>query len=221
MLARHPVAGSVTQRVAVRQGFTNLGELAMITTPKFAHVVLMTNRRDAMRDWYCTVLDAHVVYEDPMICFITYDDEHHRLAFLSPPPDGTFAERAPNSVGLMHTAYTFADLGTLLARFERLKTRGIEPRVPIQHGVTTSLYYRDPDGQYVEMQVDNFAHADAASNYMRGPEFANDPVGPVYDPQRMLDDFKRGVPAAQLQTRSWALAGAAMPHAMALFASVD
>lgn len=193
----------------------------MTTQPKFAHVVLMTNRRDAMRDWYCTVLDAHVVYEDPMICFITYDDEHHRLAFLNPPPGQPFAERAPNSVGLMHTAYTFPDLGALLARFERLKAHGIEPRVPIQHGVTTSLYYRDPDGQYIEMQVDNFGHADAATNYMRGAEFAADPVGPVYDPQRMLEEFQRGVPAAQLQTRSWALAGAPMPHAMALFASVD
>lgn len=193
----------------------------MANTPKFAHAVLMTNRRDAMRDWYCAVLDAHVVYEDPMICFITYDDEHHRMAFLNPPPGAPFVERAPHSVGLMHTAYTFTDLAALLARFEALKARGIEPKVPIQHGVTTSLYYRDPDGQYVEMQVDNFAHADAATAYMRGPEFAADPVGPVYDPQRMLDDFKRGVPAVQLQTRAWALAGPPMPHAMALFASAD
>ena len=193
----------------------------MANTPKFAHAVLMTNRRDAMRDWYCTVLEAHVVYEDPMICFITYDDEHHRLAFLSPPPGAPFAERTGNSVGLMHTAYTFSDLSALLARFETLKARGIEPKVPIQHGVTTSLYYRDPDGQYIEMQVDNFAHAAAATDYMRGTEFASDPVGPVYDPQRMLDDFNQGVPAAQLQTRAWALAGPPMPHAMALFASAD
>lgn len=193
----------------------------MASTPKFAHAVLMTNRRDAMRDWYCTVLDAHVVYEDPMICFITYDEEHHRLALLNAPPGMPFVERTPHSVGLMHTAYTFADLGALLARFESLKARGIEPKVPIQHGVTTSLYYRDPDGQYVEMQVDNFADAASATEYMRGPEFAADPVGPVYDPQRMLDDFKKGVPATQLQTRAWALAGAPMPHALALFASAD
>lgn len=193
----------------------------MTATPKFAHAVLMTNRRDAMRDWYCAVLDAHVVFEDAMLCFITYDDEHHRLAFVSPPPGVTFAERAPNSVGLMHTAYTFANLAALLDRYAGLKSRGIEPRVPIQHGVTTSLYYRDPDGQYVEMQVDNFANADDATAYMRGPEFAGDAVGPVYDPQRMLDDFKHGVSVATLQTRAWALAGPPMPHAMALFASAE
>ena len=191
----------------------------MATTPKFAHAVLMTNRREAMRDWYCTVLDAHVVYEDPMICFITYDDEHHRLAFVAPPPGMPFAERAPHSAGLMHTAFTFANLGDLLARYEALRERGIEPRVPIQHGVTTSLYYRDPDGQFVEMQVDNFARAEDANAYMRGAEFAGDPVGPVYDPALMLADFKRGVPAATLQTRAWALGGPPQPHALTLFAA--
>ena len=29
--------------------------------------------------------------------------------------------------------------------------------MPIQHGVTTSLYYEDPDGNFAEMQIDNFA----------------------------------------------------------------
>lgn len=192
----------------------------MATPPKFAHAVLMTNRLAAMRDWYCTVLDAHVVYENPMLCFITFDDEHHRLAFVTT-PDGSLVERAPNSVGLMHTAYTFASLDVLLERYATLKARGIVPRVPIQHGVTTSMYYRDPDGQYVELQVDNFASAEAANAYMRGPEFAEDPIGPVYEPQRMYDDYRQGVPLATLQTRAWALSGPPMPHAMSLFGGSD
>ena len=180
----------------------------------------MTNRLNAMRDWYCTLLDAHVVYENPLLCFITYDDEHHRLAFLAT-PDGSLVERTPNSVGLSHTAYTFSDLSALLERYASLKARGIEPRVPIQHGVTTSLYYRDPDGQYVEFQIDNFNTAEDATAYMHGPEFAGDPIGPVYDPQRMLDDYNNGVPVSVLTTRTWALAGPPMPHALALMMSAD
>ena len=35
-----------------------------MSTPKFAHNVFQTANHEAMRDWYCTVLDAHVVYED-------------------------------------------------------------------------------------------------------------------------------------------------------------
>ncbi len=189
----------------------------MSVTPRFAHAVLQTNRLAEMRDWYCTVLGAHVVYENPMLCFITFDEEHHRIAFVSM-PEGEFAPRAPNSVGLMHTAFTYPDLGALLAHYTALKARGIEPQVPIQHGVTTSLYYRDPDGQFVELQIDNFASAEDATAYMMGEEFARDPIGPVYDPQRMADAFASGVPAATLTTRAWALDGPPMPHAMELFA---
>ena len=192
----------------------------MSSTPKFAHAVLMTNRLPQMRDWYCTVLDAHVVFENPMLCFITFDEEHHRLAFVTV-PDGSLVERAPNSVGLMHTAYTFAGLDALLERYAYLKSKGIEPQVPIQHGVTTSLYYRDPDGQFVEMQIDNFEHADEATAYMRGQEFAADPIGPAYDPQRMLDALNAGTSVAELTTRAWALAGPKLPHPMELFARVD
>ena len=187
---------------------------------KFAHAVLMTNQVAAMRDWYCTVLEARVVYENPMLCFVTFDEEHHRLAFVGA-PEGSLVKRPPNSTGLMHTAFTFPDLGALLERYASLAARGIEPRVPIQHGVTTSLYYRDPDGQFVELQVDNFASAAEGTAYMHGQEFAADPIGPVYDPARMLADYRAGVPAATLQTRAWALTGGPMPHAMELFARTD
>ncbi|MGE0485960.1 MAG: VOC family protein [Gammaproteobacteria bacterium] len=190
----------------------------MKTPPKFAHAVLMTNRLAEMRDWYCTVLDAHVVYENPGLCFITFDEEHHRMAFLAPPPGETFAERPPHSTGLMHTAFTFPDLATLLERYTLLEGRGIKPQVPLQHGVTTSMYYRDPDGQFVELQIDNFANADEANAYMRGPEFAADPIGVVFDPAAMVEARAAGIDDATLKTRSWALAGPPQPSAMALFA---
>jgi hypothetical protein len=36
----------------------------MPSTPKFAHVVCQTGQLPQMRDWHCSVLDAHVVDED-------------------------------------------------------------------------------------------------------------------------------------------------------------
>ena len=57
----------------------------MSAKPKFAHVVFQTGQPQEMRDWYCTVLDGHVVYQDQALCFITFDDEHHRVALLTPP----------------------------------------------------------------------------------------------------------------------------------------
>ena len=176
---------------------------AQLPRPRFAHVVLQTNRLAEMRDWYCTVLGAHVVYENPGMCFVTFDEEHHRLALVASPAD-PFVERTPLTVGLQHTAFTFDGLPALLGTFERLRAAGIEPVVPIAHGVTTSLYYRDPDGNSVELQIDNFADPDDATAYMTGPEYAADPVGPSFDPAAMADALRSGTDPAELTTREWA-----------------
>lgn len=174
--------------------------------PKLAHIVLQTGRLEAMRDWYNTVLEGHTVFENGVLCFVTFDDEHHRIAFLQPPPAlAKIGDRVSSNAGLNHSAFTFASLDELLERYTLLKAKGILPRQPIQHGVTTSLYYRDPDGNFVEMQVDNFETPDEATNYMRGPEYEADSVGVGFDPEKLLAAHEAGVPDKLLKTRQWAL----------------
>ncbi|MDF3313262.1 VOC family protein [Rhodococcus sp. T2V] len=174
----------------------------MTATPKFAHVVLQTSRLEEMRDWYCTVLDAHVVYEGHGLCFITFDEEHHRVALLGAPVE--LAPRNPGAAGMHHTAYTFDTLDDLLNRHDALKEKGIEPKVPIQHGVTTSLYYQDPDGNFVELQIDNFATPEEATAYMNGPEYDGNPIGVAFDPALMRQAILQGTPIEQITTHSWA-----------------
>jgi catechol-2,3-dioxygenase len=171
---------------------------------KMAHVVLQTNALEAMRTWYCEVLGAHVVYEGYGLSFVTFDEEHHRIAFLQPPVE--LDAKSPTAAGMHHTAFTFDTLDGLLDRYTDLKARGILPAMPIQHGVTTSIYYVDPDGNHVEMQIDNFAEVEAATDYMRGPEFEADPVGVTFDPDRMIAALAAGTPVAELVTRAWAVA---------------
>ena len=170
--------------------------------PKFAHVVLQTGRLAEMRDWYCALLNAHVVFEGDGLSFVTYDEEHHRIAFLAPPV--RLEPKTPVSTGMHHVAYTFETLDELLQRYRELKDKGITPHVPIQHGVTTSLYYRDPDGNFVELQVDNFATPAEATDYMEGPEYAANPVGVGFDPEKMLEARKAGVAERELTTINWA-----------------
>jgi len=78
-----------------------------------------------LRDWYLKVLDAHVVFENDFLSFITFDDEHHRLAIAQLP---LATPRTAMTVGLAHSAYTFGDLGSLLEKYLDLKEAGIEPR---------------------------------------------------------------------------------------------
>jgi catechol-2,3-dioxygenase len=173
--------------------------MADVVTPiRFAHAVFRTAHLDAMKRWYETVLGAHVVHENPMLAFLTYDDEHHRIALVSTP--GAPA-RPEGAVGLEHIAYTYATLGALLATYERLKAAGITPYWTINHGPTTSMYYRDPDGNQVELQVDNFPTVEELHAWFRSGAFASNPIGVVFDADELVAKFKAGVPVAELVQR--------------------
>ena len=126
------------------------------------------------------MLEAHVVFDNGKIAFLTYDDEHHRVALI-----GTqeFAPRAPGpSVGFYHAAFTYDRLEDLLSTYDRLTDRGIQPTRTINHGPTISFYYTDSDGNDIELQVDRFANARVAQEWMAGEAFARNPIGILVDP---------------------------------------
>src|SRR4051794_12707352 len=156
-----------------------------------------------MRSWYCTVLNGHVVYSDETLSFITYDEEHHRVALLHPPVP--VEAKTANTAAVHHTAYTFESIDELLDRYVLLRDQGIRPAVCISHGVTTSLYYRDPDGNMVEMQIDRFGDPHDATTYMNGPEYAAAPVGPGFAREALLEARRNGASAEELSDRAWAL----------------
>ncbi|MEE2673715.1 MAG: VOC family protein [Myxococcota bacterium] len=161
----------------------------VIAPIRLAHFVLRSNHFEETRAWYETVLGAHAVFENPFVCFMTYDEEHHRVAIIntadapSPPP---------GAAGVDHIAFTFATLGNLLSTFRRLQALGIEPYWCINHGPTTSFYYRDPDENLVELQFDNFERAEALQGWFDRGDFADNPIGVTFDPQRLIERFEAG-----------------------------
>ena len=169
-----------------------------VSPAKLAHFVLVTQDMPRLRDWYVTVLQGRVVYEDPVLCFITYDDEHHRIAIGALP--GVQARESGLRVGLHHTAFTYGDFGDLLYTYRRLKERGIRPYWTINHGPTTSMYYRDPDGNRVELQVDNFETAEEANDFMRR-NFAENPIGILFDPEELMRRYEAGASLEELRAR--------------------
>jgi catechol 2,3-dioxygenase-like lactoylglutathione lyase family enzyme len=166
---------------------------------KFAHVVYMTRRFDRMLRWYCDVFEAEVVYANPALAFLTYDDEHHRVALANLDvlkPGGRSADDR-GEIGVNHVAYTYAGIGDLLDTYARLKQAGITPYWPVHHGTTLSLYYADPDGNRMEFQVDCGTVAEATA-LMRSPGFAANPVGIGFDPDALLARFQAGEDCASL-----------------------
>lgn len=161
----------------------------------FAHFVLRSSNMQRLVDWYATALNMRVVKHNDFITFLTYDEEHHRLAVVNIPglqaPD-------PKSWGLAHVAYTFRDVGELLSTYRRLKAVGIEPYRPIHHGPTLSMYYHDPDGNSVEFQVDCYRTKEEASAYFQTEAFTKNPIGVDFDPEALVAAYERGVPEADL-----------------------
>lgn len=169
-----------------------------IVPERFAHFVLRTSNLAAMRDWYKTVLAARIVFEDDRLCFLTYDDEHHRLALINVP-----GLQAPTETtwGLAHTAYSYATLRDLLSTWRRLKDKGIEPYRPINHGPTVSMYYKDPDGNAVELQVDAYPTKELAAGFFDTEAFKQNPIGVPFVPEELAAAFEAGVPEEELLRR--------------------
>ena len=172
----------------------------MVSPRKFAHVVYQTGRFTEMVAWYESVLGCRAVYQNDFLSFLTYDDEHHRVAIAAIP--GLQGDGVDHSgPGVNHVAYTYADLNDLLGNYERLRDAGVLPYWCVNHGPTVSMYYRDPDGNQMEFQVDAFATPDEATGWMEGPDFAQNPIGVDYDPEDLLAQHRAGVPEVELLAR--------------------
>jgi catechol 2,3-dioxygenase-like lactoylglutathione lyase family enzyme len=171
---------------------------AIVSPSKFAHFVLRTNKYAAMLDWYKTVLNAKPAFENEGLAFLSYDDEHHRVAILNIP---TLADQPEGIAGVHHVAFTYASLHVLLENFERLGKLGIDPVYTINHGPTTSLYYADPDQNQLEFQVENFDTVAESGKFFFSEAFAENPIGVEIDPADLLRRLRAGESETALKTR--------------------
>lgn len=163
----------------------------MSAPSKFAHIVYKTHRFEEMIKWYVDVFDAKIQNRSDELAFLSYDEEHHRFAFLNlgPLPPGHEAKEptlTSSSEGVHHVSYTWATLDELLDQYSSMKSNGILPTYCLRHGLTLSMYYADPDGNGLEFQVD-VLHLDDAVKFMESPAFAANQVGERFDPQELID----------------------------------
>jgi len=153
--------------------------------------VLYTKKFQEMVDWYCHFLGANVTGASQGLAFLTYDDEHHRVAIIETPD---YKDREPDTIGMAHFAYNYTTLGDLIHQYERLKGSGVMPVRTINHGPTTSMYYRDPDDNAVEIQVDNFPSNDALNDWFATGEFNRNPIGVNFDFEELAARHRAGEP---------------------------
>lgn len=98
-------------------------------------------------------MQRKVQCRNPALAFLTYDDEHHRFAFINLSlfqPDISEPDRH-GLIGLDHVACTYASLNDLFENYARLKAKAVPPYWCVHHGITVSMYYADPDGNQMEL----------------------------------------------------------------------
>jgi catechol-2,3-dioxygenase len=175
-----------------------------VARPRLHHVFLKTTRLAEMKAWYGAVLGMEPNFEWESGAFLTNDGANHRLVLYTSPSvsdDDLKLTRA----GLHHVAYEYESCDDLFATYGRLKERDIEPHAALDHGMTMSFYYLDPDGNSVELQYDHFGDWSRSTAFMRGaPEFAQDPIGKPVDPEALAAARRAGMSVEELHRRAYA-----------------
>jgi len=173
-----------------------------VTAPTLHHVNLKTSRLGEMIDWYGLVVGMRPTYAFDGGAWLSNDSANHRLALLSTPLVCDDPDKLVHA-GIHHMAFEYATLDELLSTYVRLDAVEVVPHSVLDHGMTLSFYYPDPDGNSVELQVDHFGDWTRSTEFMHGERFAEDPIGTYVDPRQLVAAWQSGTSAAELHRRAY------------------
>jgi catechol-2,3-dioxygenase len=180
------------------------------TNPKFHHFNLKTTRLQEMIDFYRTLVGAEVIFQDQIGAWLSNDDANHRIALLAFPNFVDDPEKETRT-GMHHSAFEYGSFEELNANYLRLKDQDITPALCLDHGMTLSYYYADPDGNNVELQVDCFGDWRRSREWMHtSEEFKANPIGQFVDPEQIAADRTAGLSFDEIHAK--AMAGGYAPE---------
>jgi catechol-2,3-dioxygenase len=163
-----------------------------------------------MIDYYRTLVGAEVIHQFEGGAWMTNDKANHRIAFLAFPNFVDDPEKETHT-GMHHSAFEYASFDEMMASYVRLRDEGITPAICLDHGMTFSYYYADPDGNNIELQVDNFGDWAKSTEWMRtSEEFKANPIGQFLDPEQVIADHQSGMSHAEIHAK--AVAGGYTPE---------
>jgi catechol-2,3-dioxygenase len=178
--------------------------MAVQSKPVFHHVNLKTTRLQEMIDWYGEVVGSEVVFRDATGAWLSNDGANHRVALLAFPGFADDPDKDTRA-GMHHSAFEFGSFDELNENYLRLREKGITPEICIDHGMTFSYYYKDPDGNHVELQCDNFGDWAASKRWMIDSEdFHANPIGHFVDPEKVACAAADGATFVEIHAKAMA-----------------
>lgn len=179
---------------------------------KISETILKTGQMAAMKPWYTTVLGVSPFFEhapdggakpgdfggqtrasDLHMCFFRLSASYpytQVIGLFEEPGTGDAVPKG--SPGLHHMQLMSENLAELVAKYDALAEVGMRPHRTSNHGPFTSFYYRDPDGNNVELTTQNFPTFQAMTDFMKSDAFKANPSGVELDPEAFVGRFKSG-----------------------------
>jgi catechol 2,3-dioxygenase len=120
------------------------------------HLVLNVRHLETSVAFYCDILGMREVgrFGKRMAFFSATGENHHDLAVVEIGPDARPAD--DGAVGLCHVALKIGGrLDELRRARAHLETHGVAIRRIENHRVSQSIYFADPDGNEIELYVDD------------------------------------------------------------------
>lgn len=124
---------------------------------RFSHVGLFVADMGAMVEFYRGILGFIVTDQgrlgEAALTFLSHDArEHHQIVLVEGRPAG-LPDRIVNQV-----SFRVDTLRELLAFWRRIRAAAPRELIPITHGNAWSIYFRDPEGNRVEVFADTPWH---------------------------------------------------------------
>jgi len=128
----------------------------MIKPERIGHVVIKVRELERSKKFYMETLGLQLMMELPplkMAFFASNGRDHHELAIAEVGADAPSPQ--PKQVGLVHIAFRLNDEDHLRAAYKEFKEKNVPIVFTVDHGITKSIYFRDPDGNQLEVYCDN------------------------------------------------------------------
>ena len=131
---------------------------------KIGHVVLNVKNTEISTKFYSELLGMEIVSinEQRTSAFLSFGSQHHDLALFSAP-----IESEQGKLGLNHIALQIDGGPDEIEKFQKtLEDYGVPIDRIRDHGITSSVYFMDPDNNRVEVFCE-LMEKEEGLNYMR------------------------------------------------------
>ena len=133
-----------------------------IQTQGVHHITFVGSSREATIEFYSGVLGMPLIFEQPNLdvpddVHLYFDPGDGRLlTFFVRPTRENDPEPNPEGIGNLHHLALMVSRATYTQVARRLDERGIKHTGPIDRGFMDSIYFRDPNGQLLELACYKF-----------------------------------------------------------------